>query len=297
MSIITERSVDMSIRTDLAIEGEEFVNKNKILPVNKQIKRTEKTEITSIDIDSVELSAKIGKPCGKYITVEMSEFSTDSEILDDRFISLKNEISALLPKGEGAVLVAGIGNEEITPDAVGPLCARSIFSTRHIDKKLASQAGFEHLNPVCALATGVLGQTGIETGEIIRSVADAIKPKAVIVVDALACASIQRLGRTVQLTDTGITPGSGVGNSRAEISKSTLGLPVIAIGVPTVVDAETIVKNLTGESETIKSDSENMIVTPREIDVLVQKAAKLIALSINCALQPEIEPELLLSVI
>ncbi len=287
----------MSMRTDLAIESEEFANKNNFSAVKKQFRRTENTKITKIDIDSDDVSRKIGKPCGKYITVEMPEFSTDSEILDDRLSSLKEEIISLLPEGKGTVLVVGIGNEEITPDAIGPLCIKSIFSTRHIDSKLAAEAGFERLNPVCALATGVLGQTGMETGEIIKSIAEHLKPKAVIVVDALACASLKRLGRTVQLTDTGITPGSGVGNSRAEISKRTLGIPVIAIGVPTVVDAETIVKNLTGKSEIKSSDEENMIVTPRDVDVLVRRAARLIALSVNSALQPEIEPELLLSVV
>ena len=287
----------MNVRTDLAIESEEFV-KNRIFSGSKtQLRRTEKTNITEIIINSEELSKQIGKPCGRYITVEMSEFSTDSEILDDRFISLKEEITSLLPEGEETVLVAGLGNESITPDAIGPLCAKSVFSTRHIDSRLATEIGFENLHPVCALATGVLGQTGIETGEIIKSVAAVVNPKAVIVVDALACASLKRLGRMVQLTDTGITPGSGVGNSRAEISSKTLGVPVIAVGVPTVVDAATIVKSITGEESSKNTESENMIVTPREIDLLVKRAARLVALAINAALQPEIEPELLLSVV
>ena len=196
------------------------------------------------------------------------------------------------------MLVAGIGNKDITPDALGPRCAEGIFSTRHITSELAEEIGLDFLNPVCSLATGVLGQTGIETGEIIKSVADAIKPKAVIVIDALAAAGLERLGRTVQITDTGITPGSGVGNKRAEISKNTLGVPVIAIGVPTVVDAVTLARAMTGnKTATESSEAQNMMVTPREIDVMIERAAKLISLCVNCALQPETDPELLLSVV
>ena len=240
----------------------------------------------------------MGKPVGEYITVELDEFSYDTELLDDRMKSISTQISSLLPKGDGTVLVAGIGNKDITPDALGPRCAEGIFSTRHITSELAEEIGLDFLNPVCSLATGVLGQTGIETGEIIKSVADAIKPKAVIVIDALAAAGLERLGRTVQITDTGITPGSGVGNKRAEISKNTLGVPVIAIGVPTVVDAVTLAKDMTGnKTATESAEAQNMMVTPREIDVMIERAAKLISLCVNCALQPETDPELLLSVV
>ncbi len=289
----------MNVRTDLALEKEEFITNSENTGIKKRKKHTEKTAVTEIEIVSSDGERAIGKPKGRYITVEMSEFSYDSEILDDRLKSLTAEIKRLLPDGESPVLVAGIGNENITPDALGPLCAKSIFSTRHIDNKLAYEIGFKSLHPVCTLATGVLGQTGIETGEIIKSVVSSISPRAVILVDALAAASLSRLGRTVQITDTGITPGSGVGNSRAEISENTLGVPVIAIGVPTVVDAVTLARDITenAELENNAENAKNMMVTPREIDVMVKRAAKLIALSINCALQPEIEPDILLSVV
>lgn len=289
----------MNVRTDLALEKEEFITHPENTGIKKRKKHTEKTEVTEIEIVSSDGERAIGKPKGRYITVEMSEFSYDSEILDDRLKSLTAEIKRLIPDGENPVLVAGIGNENITPDALGPLCAKSIFSTRHIDNKLAYEIGFKSLHPVCTLATGVLGQTGIETGEIIKSVVSSISPRAVILVDALAAASLSRLGKTVQITDTGITPGSGVGNSRAEISEKTLGVPVIAIGVPTVVDAVTLARDITenAELENTAENAKNMMVTPREIDVMVKRAAKLIALSINCALQPEIEPDILLSVV
>ena len=288
----------MNARTDLAIEKDSFISGGRPKGIRRKIFETEKTKVTKISVLDKEAADVIGKPVGEYITVELDEFSYDTELLDDRMKSISTQISSLLPKGDGTVLVAGIGNKDITPDALGPRCAEGIFSTRHITSELAEEIGLDFLNPVCSLATGVLGQTGIETGEIIKSVADAIKPKAVIVIDALAAAGLERLGRTVQITDTGITPGSGVGNKRAEISKNTLGVPVIAIGVPTVVDAVTLARAMTGnKTATESSEAQNMMVTPREIDVMIERAAKLIALCVNCALQPETDPELLLSVV
>lgn len=288
----------MNARTDLAIEKDSFISGDRPKGIRRKIFETEKTKVTKISVLDKEAADVIGKPVGEYITVELDEFSYDTELLDDRMKSISTQILSLLPKGDGTVLVAGIGNKDITPDALGPRCAEGIFSTRHITSELAEEIGLDFLNPVCSLATGVLGQTGIETGEIIKSVADAIKPKAVIVIDALAAAGLERLGRTVQITDTGITPGSGVGNKRAEISKNTLGVPVIAIGVPTVVDAVTLARAMTGnKTATESSEAQNMMVTPREIDVMIERAAKLISLCVNCALQPETDPELLLSVV
>lgn len=288
----------MNARTDLAIEKDSFISGDRPKGIRRKIFETEKTKITKISVLDKEAAEAMGKPVGEYITVELDEFSYDTELLDDRMKSISTQISSLLPKGDGTVLVAGIGNKDITPDALGPRCAEGIFSTRHITSELAEEIGLDFLNPVCSLATGVLGQTGIETGEIIKSVADAIKPKAVIVIDALAAAGLERLGRTVQITDTGITPGSGVGNKRAEISKNTLGVPVIAIGVPTVVDAVTLARAVTGnKTATESAEAQNMMVTPREIDVMIERAAKLISLCVNCALQPETDPELLLSVV
>lgn len=288
----------MNARTDLAIEKDSFISGDRPKGIRRKIFETEKTKVTKISVLDKEAADVIGKPVGEYITVELDEFSYDTELLDDRMKSISTQISSLLPKGDGTVLVAGIGNKDITPDALGPRCAEGIFSTRHITSELAEEIGLDRLNPVCSLATGVLGQTGIETGEIIKSVADAIKPKAVIVIDALAAAGLERLGRTVQITDTGITPGSGVGNKRAEISKNTLGVPVIAIGVPTVVDAVTLAKDMTGnKTATESAEAQNMMVTPREIDVMIERASKLISLCVNCALQPKTDPELLLSVV
>ena len=288
----------MKIRTDLAIENTAFEEDEKIKGVETENASTDKTLTTVIEIKTEAAAKKTGQPVGKYVTVELSEFSNDAELFDERFEELTRVLSELIPQGSAPVLVIGLGNENITPDALGPACINSIFSTRHLDSELLKQAGLEQLNSVCALSAGVLGQTGMETGEIVKGIVTFLKPKAVIVIDALACAGLERLGRTVQITDTGIIPGSGVGNSRKELSRDTLGVPVIAVGVPTVVDALTIAREVTGD-EVEGEDSEicSMMVTPRDIDLLIHRASRLLALSINSALQPSVEPELLLSLV
>lgn len=288
----------MNCRTDLAIECTAPENADKTQGVSIKRRNGEKTVTTDILISTEKASETAGKPVGRYITVEVTEFSNDAELFDERFEEITACIKELLPDGDEPVLVAGLGNDNITPDALGPVCVNSIFSTRHLSKELLSQAGLENIKSVCALSAGVLGQTGMETGEILQSVVSFLKPRAVIVIDALACAELARLGKTVQLTDTGITPGSGVGNSRKEISRNTLGVPVIAVGVPTVVDALTIAREVTGiAAEGEDGEINTMMVTPRDIDTLIHRASRLIALCINSALQPSVEPELLLSLV
>ena len=283
----------MTYRTDLAMEKEKFKDGSEIKGVEKTVRTSARTRTTLIRVKTDEAARVTQQPKGSYITVEMREFSGESELFDERFREIKNAVLSLLPQGEGTVLVVGLGNENITPDALGPECVNSVFSTRHISSVLAEDAGLGHLNSVCAVATGVLGQTGIETGEIIRGITELVKPRAVIVIDALACSGIERLCRTVQITDTGIVPGSGVGNSRKEISRNTLGVPVIAIGVPTVIDAVTVA----GERNAANNGLSGMMVTPREIDSVIHRAARLISLSVNSALQPHIDPEILLGVV
>ena len=174
---------------------------------------------------------------------------------------------------DASVLVVGLGNRAITPDAVGPDAIDSVMVTRHLREQLPEHFG--QFRPVAALAAGVLGTTGVESADMIRALAVHLHPDAIIAVDALACAELDRLGRTVQLTDTGITPGSGVGNDRAGLSRDTLGIPVAAIGLPTVIDAG-------GFSDDPRA--EQMFVTPRDIDTVVRDAAKLIGYGINLAL-------------
>lgn len=289
----------MDFRTDLAVEQREMTAKHSDNVAVRQYAR-QNANVTEIEILNDEGAQELGKPKGKYITMEIPAFSHDSELLDGRLTAMTESIRTLLPETDGPVLVAGLGNEDVTPDALGPRTAHGIFATRHIDRALASELGFGELRDVCAITFGVLGQTGMETAETIRGIVNTIHPAAVITVDALAARSLQRLGKTVQLTDTGITPGSGVGNSRARLDKETLGVPVIAIGVPTVVDAVTLVRDFTSEHKMAKEkedEAKAMMVCPREIDVTIRRAARFLALSLNCALQPSISPDILLTIV
>ena len=285
----------MNCRTDIALERHELLKDNECDGVNFQKQETEKAVITTIEILDERGEKALGKPKGKYVTIDLPEFSHESELLDSRLTAITHTIRDLLPPNIETVLVAGLGNESITPDALGPLCAKRIFSTRHIENGMEKDLGLPALRPVAAVSTGVLGQTGIETAEYIKGIVELIKPDAVIVIDALASRKISNLGKTVQLSNTGITPGAGVGNYRKTIDKSTLGIPVISMGVPTVVDGRTIVHDLTENAENISTDADEMMVTPRDIDTVIQRASKLLALSINCALQPEMKPETFLA--
>lgn len=285
----------MNCRTDIALERQEMLSENaqKGIKVNRWEK--DKAQVTEIEVLNDFGAESINKPIGRYITVEVPEFSHESELLDGRLTALTESIKNLIPNNAEKVLVVGLGNENITPDALGPLCARQIFSTRHIKGEIIKDLGIKNMKSVASVSTGVLGQTGIESAEYIKGIVNLINPDAVIVVDALASRRLARLGKTVQLTDTGITPGSGVGNYRKSIDKSTLGIPVISMGVPTVVDGNTIVNDLTGSENNIVVDADNMMVTPREIDTIISRAARLLSLSINCALQPDMKPDMFLA--
>ena len=282
-----KRGRKMLRRTDLALEQRETAGDCPGIESDEE--QRDGIKITRIRIVDEQGERAVGKPMGNYITVEADSLEGETDGTCRKVIS--DELAQLLP-GEGTVLVAGLGNFDITPDALGPKTASQIFATRHIDGNTVEKLGISSLRPVCVLSPGVLGKTGIETAEIIRAVADKIKPSAVVAVDALAARELSRLGRTVQISDTGICPGSGVGNSRKEISQKRLGVPVIAVGVPTVVDAETLAEELTGKPSETKSQKEyKMMVTPREIDSVIDHAADLVALSINCALQKELSAE------
>lgn len=288
----------MNCRTDLALEKHELLNGEKCEGVTVTKKEKNSAVITEIEIFGDEASKKLGKEKGKYITVDLPEFSHESELLDGRLAALAESVAELLPDKTENVLVVGLGNENITPDALGPLCAKQIFATRHITKETASEMGLGKLKSVSAISTGVLGQTGIETAEYIKGIADLIKPDAVIIIDALASRSLARLGKTVQLSNVGITPGAGVGNFRMRVDESVLNAPVISMGVPTVVDGATIVYDLTdGNTKNceIAERADIMMVTPRDIDTIIERAARLLALSINCALQPNVDAETFLA--
>ncbi len=295
----------MNFRTDLALERREYIDKHQLDGIISHKKTINGITVHTITVENEKGEKLLGKPCGTYITLEAPDLLPGTDSFDACLSVLTRELTDLLPR-DGLVLVAGLGNENITPDALGPKCISQLLATRHIDRELAKSIGFQQLRPVAALVPGVLGKTGIESTEIISGISDKIKPGAVILIDALASRSTERLGRTIQLCDTGISPGSGVGNSRGRISKETLGVPVIALGVPTVVDSGTLAFDILEKAgATDLSDGQrkqiytrgNMMVTPKEIDNLIDAAAHLIAMSINSALQPEIPAEDILAII
>lgn len=280
----------MNFRTDLTLERAELASE-KLKGLKKEFKHSDYTNTVIIDIEDEETAEKLGKAVGKYITVEIPDLTYATSDIADITDAVKNALDLLLPEKDGLVLVAGVGNSDITADALGPFVATRIFSTRHLTKELQQSVGFyEPLRPVSSISTGVLGQTGLESSEYIKSIVNEIKPAFVITIDALASRSVKRLGKTIQMSDTGIAPGSGINNKRKRIDESYLGVPVIAIGVPTVVDVLTLVENISGIKENLKTDSD-MIVTPKDIDVLTKNASQLIATAINLSLQKTLNYE------
>lgn len=282
----------MSIRTDLAVESAQQISLNSDLTgVSQNITTIQNAqlEISDISVETLSAARQLGKPVGRYITIKSTVSALDefSDCFGSRVGIIAKEIKKLCPTAE-KILVAGIGNRSITPDAVGPLSAEKIFATRHI-KKLATELDTEELAEVSVIQTGVLGQTGIEAAQQIKSHVQSVKPDLVIAVDALACANLEHLGTTVQMTDTGISPGSGVENARAELSENTLGVKCIAIGVPTVVDLGTAAEQIFSASA--PENCASMMVTPRNIDKLVSNSAKYIAYSINKAFQKTLSIE------
>ncbi len=274
----------MAIRTDLAVESINGVVTEGIT----QSHRGKSFRITEILINDDISGRKIGRKKGKYITLESDGFNRISDEFQSMCIEFAKELSPFIP--EGNVLVSGLGNSDITPDALGPKTASKILATRHLKKELRDEDEFlVGLRSVSVMAGGVLGQTGIETAELIKAISDKVKPDCIIAVDALACSDINRLGKTIQFSDSGISPGSGVQNKRKELSYETLGIPVIAIGVPTVVDMHTIAGSYTDME--IPDKLPNMMVTPRDIDKLIERSSSMIATGINMALHPQLTYE------
>jgi len=277
--------MQQNTRTDLALERSQQAPDAPGIHLSE---RGNAFRITEITVDSDADGAAIGRGKGHYLTLEYTRTHADAPMLRAQAEELAAELRRFLP--EGAVLAAGLGNADITPDALGPQTAAQILATRHLRRELREQdpdtAFLRELRPVSVLANGVLGQTGIETAELISALRETVQPACIIAVDALACASFSRLGCTVQISDAGISPGSGVRNARAELSEKTLGVPVIAVGVPTVIDLHTVIRQAGGEP-----DLPDMMVTPRDIDRLTHHAARLLALGINLALHPQLSYE------
>ena len=295
---------DMERRTDLAVEERELLGED-IRGVEYSDEESGGLKIERLRIMTERAGQLLRKPVGKYITAQLPPLTDNIRDTDSRVKALADEIRRLLPVN-GLVLVAGLGNVEITPDALGPKTASKVLATRHITGEIARSTGLDRLRAVAVLNTGVTGQTGIETGELLQGVIRNIRPSAMIVIDALASRRLERLGCTVQISDAGISPGAGVGNRRTRIDSATMGIPVIAVGVPTVVDALTLAFDLLDIederqsielSESISPQGRTMVVTPKEIDLLIKRASGLISLSINMALQTDIDTEDLLDLL
>ena len=269
----------MDKRTDLALE----ILPEEEVPEGVRIhRRGSAFSITDITIETDDHRETIGKGKGRYITLEsrfLNRFSREHEAM---VAELAKELSGFLPEGD--VLVAGLGNKDITPDAVGPRVAERVLATRHLSAELPEEEFLTSLRRVSVFAGGVMGQTGIETSALLKAICAEIHPAALIAIDALACCDVSRLGTTIQITDTGISPGSGAANHRQEISREIFGIPVIAVGVPTVVDMHTLIRSASGCE--VPEDMPNMLVTPKDIDRLTERSSQLLAFGLNAALPP-----------
>ncbi len=277
----------MPFRTDLAVE---------LLDGKTHLEEREKigdVNVSKINIKTEEGEKLFGRKKGNYITLEFPDLekTADSEDIEK---AVKKALFSLLPESFEKILVVGLGNSEITPDSVGPITASNILATRHIAGEFSEKIGLKGLKSVSVITPNVLGKTGLEAAETVSAVKEKTKPDTVIVVDALAAGSISRLFKTIQLTDTGISPGSGVKNSRKELSEESLGVPVIAIGVPTVVDAGIIGEELGGKAN---ENTAEIIFTPKDCDILCKKISEILSRTINITIQPEIEPEIILSLV
>lgn len=284
-------------RTDLAVEAHQLWSESaKIETTLPGVRARDTTRegypVTTVEILDQQGADALGKPIGTYITLDFSGLARREEDAFGRAArALAAELRGLLNLPEGAsALVVGLGNRAITPDAIGPGAADHTLVTRHLIEQVPEHFGA--FRPVAALAAGVLGTTGVESGELVKAVADKIKPACIIAVDALASRSMNKVCSTVQLADTGIVPGSGVGNHRAALNRETLGVPVIALGVPTVVDAATLTADVLAEAGKGELDpaalggvGSDLMVTPRDIDQRVTDLSKVIGFGINLALQ------------
>lgn len=271
-----------NIRTDLAVEAAVGYEAAKLDGVSMKTERLFGCTVISVKVNDSEAAKALCKPVGIYSTLELDAYISRTE---NSFAACANALSTLLRRFEAisngkSFLVACLGNKAITPDAIGPETANRLIVTRHLKGSLPRD--FAAFSSVAVLRTGVLGTTGIESADALKAVCDRIRPDCVIAVDALASAEFPRLCRNIQICDSGISPGSGVGNDRKALNRDTLGVPVIAVGVPTVIDAACL-----SDDETLSGS----FVTPRNIDELVSSTAKLIAYGINLALHPGLTVE------
>lgn len=325
---------EYSVRTDLAVEAKEIAETAHGGPVpglNEQVEENDGIKITRLDVANEAASRQIGKIVGHYITIEVPGLrSQDSDLQEKVSAAFAKEFGLFLKKigiQEGAkVLIVGLGNWNVTPDALGPLVVENVLVTRHYFELAPDQVSPGYRD-VSAIAPGVLGITGIESSEVVQGIVDRTKPDLIIAIDALASRSLERVNTTIQIADIGIHPGSGIGNKRRGLTKEILGVPCIAIGVPTVCYASTIVNNVfdmmkshfdqeSGQAQqgqtkrilgllTELSENErlglvkevleplghDLIVTPKEIDEFIEDIANVIASGLNLALHDAVNPD------
>lgn len=279
----------LTIRTDLAAEAHELWQQNtdqttKLSGVRARDEEIEGLSLHRVEILSDEGAHALGKPCGTYLTLDVTPFFRHEAESFSRVIRAMGTLLCPLLPVKGTVLVAGIGNAAMTPDALGPRTLDHLLITRHLGAVLPD------FRSVAAIAAGVLGTTGIEVAEWVKGAAHRVRPEAVILVDALAARSVDRLCTTIQIADSGLVPGSGVGNHRMALSRDALGVPVISVGVPTVVEAATLARDLTGQEEPLRGKG-TLFVTPDSIDIKIRDLAKLLGYGIDLALHPNLSEE------
>lgn len=294
----------MAVRhTDLALEArqlwmESAAETARLTGVTAQEHTREGYCVTTVEVLDETGAQTLGKPVGRYITLELDGLlRRETDAFPRAVTALASELRSLLPAEPAApALVVGLGNRAITPDLLGPLAVDRLLVTRHLVAGVPEHFG--HYRPVSVLTPGVLASTGIESAELAAAAVAALRPACVLAVDALASRSLSRVCRTIQLSDTGITPGSGVGNHRMALTRESLGIPVLSIGVPTVVDAATLALDILAQAgqeafdpEALDSRGADLFVTPREIDTQVADLAKVIGYGLSMALNPHLTVE------
>lgn len=276
----------MKVRTDLALEERESFDGSGVeihgVEVEESCDEERDVRLTRVKIVSERGAREMGKSRGTYLTLEAPGLASPDE---DYHREVSEMIADLLRELTGtaeSVLVAGLGNRDVTPDALGPQAVSNLMITRHLIRGYGREMmGMDGCCVVSGIVPGVMAQTGMETSEILQGIIEETRPDLLIVIDALAARSTRRLGRTVQITDTGIQPGSGVGNHRGSLTKESLGIPVIAIGVPTVVEAAAIVYDAQGNCEKMPPHLNGMFVTPKNIDEMIKQLSFTLSEALN----------------
>lgn len=299
---------NFQIRTDLALEARESISdadgSMRGVRVDEYYKEAEDIQVTKVMIDTKNAAKLMGKPMGVYVTMEAPALvEPDEDYHKEISDCLAEELLDMIPNSEKeqSVLVVGLGNREVTADALGPQVVDNLFITRHVVKNYGKAAyNCSRMNLVSSIEPGVMAKTGMETAEIIKGVVNETNPDVLIVIDALAARNTKRLNRTIQITNTGIQPGSGVGNHRNALTEESLGVPVIAIGVPTVVDAATIVGDAldellhdeefdglkyVGQHSMAMAELNNMYMTGKDIDAVIKRVSYTVSEGINMAME------------